>query len=579
MSNMKPILFLAAAFSLAACSQDEPNSLAEGALPGGKRPLVLTAALPHEAVATPREAGKRSTVDGDWTDALSVAVQVGDRVKEYTTTEASGDAAKLTCATITEDDTGFWWTMKNETKAVCAWYPYSEAMPAKWTVSPAQTEETLAREDLLYAHAEITRDDPHMPFEHVLSLVEVNLEQSAYLQNASQVAVKLVGTGTSGDFQTDSEGRASFTGVEQGDVTPCEKAAPDDNDFASYRALVVPDGVQGERTLQVVVDGVAYTASKPATCLPGYRYTYRVTVREQGLEVSVAESIGWNGTSGTGGVALEDSYDPATNTYYAYTADGLDEWAEMAKTNATIGCILMDDIRYDNGTWTPVGDADSGYTGTFDGGGHTISQMQIADGGYAGLFGHIGAGGTVRDVKFKDINVSQGAADGYAGIIAGRNAGSITRCQAEDCTVEAGQATNSRAGGIAGENSAEIVGCSFDGSISISADGYGGGIVGMNSGDIRACWADTNFSDNGIKGGVCGDFLNGKIYACYWGGNATAGCGQNLFGSLDDTYKVDGNFYTWIDAAAHMSAELGPDFGLRWQTSDPNTPPTLVPNN
>lgn len=107
-----------------------------------------------------------------------------------------------------------------------------------------------------------------------------------------------------------------------------------------------------------------------------------------------------------------------------------------------------------------------------------------------------------------------------------------------------------------------------------------GGIVGYNDGGkINACWANvSDFHGNGYNAGICGKIDSGTITACYWnsGGSGVNGIGHNPNGMTDDTYKVDGNPYTWIVAAAHMSAELGPDFGWYWQTSDQNTPPTLV---
>ena len=323
----------------------------------------------------------------------------------------------------------------------------------------------------------------------------------------------------------------------------------------------------------------------------------------------VTESIEWStNNTGNGNLSLEDGYDEATETYYAYTADGLKDWAEKVKSGE-IGlnakCLLFDDIDFGGEEWTPVGSSDNGFIGTFDGQGHTISNMTIANSEYAGLFAYIEKGGRVQNVEFKNIEISPSTADGYTGIVAGRNEGTIYHCQIVDGEIMttvatqrvggiAGQndgtisfcevtdcivySTSGIAGGIVGENSleGEIVACSF--TDMIYAGTYGGGIVGQNSGDVRACWADATFAGNSnYKGGVCGDLLDGKIVACYWSGNATAGCGQNLSGSPDDTNKVNNN---WDDAATIMNDDIeylfGQELGWHWQTDNGNTPPTLV---
>lgn len=310
MYRMKHTLILvAAALVLAACSQDEP---AGDSLPGGKYPLELTAANLHEAVATPAVTGTRSTVDGNWEDALSVAVQVGGEngpVKEYEVASTSDNGAKLTCPTLTEADTQFWWTSSTESKTVRAWYPYSETVPVDWSVSLTQTEETLKKEDFMMTDGQVTvsLNNPQIAFSHLLAKVEINLIQSEYLRNASEVSVSIPGMYGIGTLDSDFNPIFFPKPGENPDkeITPYKLPSANDDCYASYQALVIPDGVPGSKEIKVVVDDIIYTLSSVATYYSRYRYTYNITVQEEGLEVSVAQSTTWtNGNGGSGSVAL-----------------------------------------------------------------------------------------------------------------------------------------------------------------------------------------------------------------------------------------------------------------------------------
>lgn len=311
MYRMKHTLILvAAALVLAACSQDEPTG---DSLPGGKYPLKLTAANLHEAVATPAVTGTRSTVDGNWEDALSVAVQVvGENgpVKEYEVASTSDNGAKLTCPTLTEDDTQFWWTSSTESKTVRAWYPYSETVPVDWSVSLTQTEETLKKEDFMMTDGQVTvsLNNPQIAFSHLLAKVEINLMQSEYLRNASKVSVSLpgmYGIGTLKDLSTYPYINAKIGEYPDKEITPYKLPSANDGCYASYQALVIPDGVSGSKEIKVVVDDIIYTLSSVAAYNSRYRYTYNITVQEEGLKVSVAQSTAWtDGDDGEGSVAL-----------------------------------------------------------------------------------------------------------------------------------------------------------------------------------------------------------------------------------------------------------------------------------
>ena len=65
----------------------------------------------------------------------------------------------------------------------------------------------------------------------------------------------------------------------------------------------------------------------------------------------------------------------------------------------TACAVLTADIDLENQAWTPIGSESNQYTGTFDGGGHTISGLYInSEETYAGLFGVVGEGGTVKEL-------------------------------------------------------------------------------------------------------------------------------------------------------------------------------------
>jgi len=121
--NIQATILLLATALLASCSQDEIED-DRTALPT-PIPLELSTGDLYETAAT------RGTVDGDWQDALNVAVRVNEvAVKEYKVTPAAGGGAQivpLETPGITETD--FWWTKQDETKQVDAWYPYQKAMP------------------------------------------------------------------------------------------------------------------------------------------------------------------------------------------------------------------------------------------------------------------------------------------------------------------------------------------------------------------------------------------------------------------------------------------------------------------
>ena len=168
--------------------------------------------------------------------------------------------------------------------------------------------------------------------------------------------------------------------------------------------------------------------------------------------------------------------------------------------------MLNEDGELNSGSftqWTPICGKEiwpndyTKYTGTFDGGGHSISGLYYyGSGDYVGLFGFVGIGGRVQNVKVTDSYISNSEGTDRTGGVCGHNNGTITNC----CNT--GAVTGShRVGGVCGGNGGMISNCYNAGAVTGSGTNtYVGGVCGYNyDGRITNCyWLDTAYSGTGI---------------------------------------------------------------------------------
>ena len=225
--------------------------------------------------------------------------------------------------------------------------------------------------------------------------------------------------------------------------------------------------------------------------------------------------------------------------------------------NAAASAVLTTNIDLTGEAWTPIGNASTIYTGTFDGQNHTISGMTLENAeSCSGLFGNVT--GTVRDFTVTgsititgDETVSKvGGAVGSLGIkTAGGTVSGVT--SDVDITVSAG---NDHIGGVVGsmpENSSPTVeSCVYTGDINITvAAGSVAGVVGyIRTGTIQNCanqgGISVSESGNGSVGGILGYCNNKsiKITACYNTGiisaSGTANVGAIVGNNRDDDNHV-----------------------------------------
>jgi hypothetical protein len=162
----------------------------------------------------------------------------------------------------------------------------------------------------------------------------------------------------------------------------------------------------------------------------------------------------------------------------------------------------------DDQNWTPIGGSSPQFQGTFDGDGKDISNLYINRTAYVGLFGYVGAGGVIKDVRIRSGGVS---GTNNVGSVAGRNnGGTITGCY-NTGDVSGG----SIVGGVVGYNDGTITGCSNAGDVSGTGN-YVGGVLGSSgSGNITGCSNAGDVSGTSQVGGVAGQLVSGTMTACF----------------------------------------------------------------
>ena len=481
---------LALLLGFAACTQDEAGFLPEGA---EGTPIVFTATgLNPDATAT---AGTRAPVDGNWEGVQSVAVRMDGTVKAYDVTPTTSDN---TGATLTSDDPHYWTNHDNIT--VTAWWPYTDGEttpPAVKVAADQSARKDFEASDLIVAEEQtVSYGNPTLRFTHRTARVTVILT----------------------DY---TEGMASvkLTGLSTENGNPAE-IAPYDKGGDTYTALVAPQSVAtGTAFITCAFTNgkvFVYKMKNDAEWKAGEEYTYTVSL-------AAAEDPGYT--------VSEDG-----KTYTVYTADGLLAWNKAVQNDLTLNCTLTADITL-TGEWTPIGtDYKNSYTGTFDGGNHTISGLTVKGSDEnAGLFGYIGKdGGTVKNVVLKDVQITSNNQYANVGGMAGINNGTI-----ENCSVSGGSVSGYSAGGVVGQQySGSITLCNS--SATVQGTSQVGGVVGYTNYGVTltACYAtgDVTAKDNdtaGIffAGGVVGS-NGGNLTACYATGDVTGGTGSIYVGGV-----------------------------------------------
>ena len=595
---MRHRLFIPAAtallFALAACTQDELAG--DNRLPEGEYPVVIRA-TGLSVEATPLAApSTRASVDGDWQGVTSVALKMGDAVKEYTVT-ASTD---FKSATLSRENAPYYWTSRDPI-TVSAWWPFNNAditqMPA---VKVAEDQSKLAdfqNSDFISAeNRTVEFNNPTLEFTHRTARVAIELKPGTGFTSVAGATVRLVSLS-----------------ADNGTPTAIKTYNASGN---TYEALTAPQTVvAGKPFVRVELGGGTFyfRPQNNVVLEAGSRYKYTVRVNTTGLTLEGCTIGSWADGGGESGAAedLGYIYDSNTKTYTVYNANGLMNIAELVNGGKSdINITLDTDIDLTGKDWTPIGtDYDNSYKGTFDGGGHTITGLTFTTNDeYAGLFGWLNRAGTVKNVVMEGVQITSnqiyggsiGGVAGYSwgtiencsvsgsvsgtvyvgGVVGAQIGGSITGCSSS-ATVKG----TVDVGGVAGQtnSSATLTACYATGNVTIEINPAkniaGGSLVGMNAGSsLLACYATGNVTSTGSSTGKVhiGGFLGNNyttVTAGYWKNNHEQGIGYNR--ESTGATKVDGSVVTWQKAVDAMNTALQ-NAGSRWRYELKGALPTLM---
>ena len=503
---MRHRLFIPAAtallFALAACTQDELAG--DNRLPEGEYPVVIRA-TGLSVEATPLAApSTRAAVDGDWQGVTSVALKMGDAVKEYTVT-ASTD---FKSATLSRENDPHYWTSRDPI-TVSAWWPFDNAditqMPA---VKVAEDQSKLAdfqNSDFIAAeNRKVEFSNPTLEFTHRTARVAIELKPGTGFTSVDGATVSLVSLS-----------------ADNGNPTAIKTYNASGN---TYEALTAPQTVAAGKPFVKVELGGGTFYFRPQNNVvleAGSRYKYTIKVNTTGLTLEGCTIGSWADGGDESGEAedLGYIYDSNTNTYTVYNADGLLAWNEASQKDESINCTLAADIDLTGKEWTRSS-IFTFYSGVFNGQGHRITGFNSSAVNNTGFLGSLlSERGVIKNLQLIDVNL-YGSSGNTAGIV--------------------------------GRNHGQIIACSVTGKISAS---YGGtcGIAESNYGDIIACWFDGTLKES--NNGAIVRYNYADITSCYWGGNAGQGVFRIEGGTVDAT-KVDGATVKWQTAVDGMNTAL-----------------------
>ncbi len=182
------------------------------------------------------------------------------------------------------------------------------------------------------------------------------------------------------------------------------------------------------------------------------------------------------------------------------TVEELEDFARsctLVEYSAGLKVQLDEDLDLEGRAFSPI----PSFSGSFDGGGHTIKNFVLGtDGSHQGFFRYLQTGGSIKNLNLEG-RVEPDNSRCQVGGLVGSSYGSI-----ENCSFKGKVSGLNYVGGIAGENYGNISGCKVEGSV--SGKRFTGGVAGYSAGSIDNCENRAEVNTGISAGGLELDKLN-----------------------------------------------------------------------
>lgn len=348
--------------------------------------------------------------------------------------------------------------------------------------------------------------------------------------------------------------------------------------FAEDEPVITLTMADGKTTLSLT--------NNTAKTIPQGTYTYEVKAKtfatltdtlnvtaNQTVTLTMHYTTDWDGSTTVEPQKDDETYLISNSYELAWFRD------EVNKGKYTLNARLTENINLGGHPWTAISkltdtSAKTGYKGTFDGNGKTISGLnpvgELISGKYrgAGLFGYVYTGGTVKNVTVEGAMKAEWNCGGVVAYLAG---GRVENCvNRMNITPRSESIYLYYVGGVVGymtnytDNSAVIIGCRNEGSIDGGTTGENvGGVVGgaSNSPGISNCANTGNISGKASIGGIAAT-ASIPITACYNTGKIT-GASSKIGGIVGySSSKVTNCYNTGAVAGAGKAGYKGVPEGV-----------------
>lgn len=268
----------------------------------------------------------------------------------------------------------------------------------------------------------------------------------------------------------------------------------------------------------------------------------------QTISLTASSATAWDGESKTEPEQVDGVYQISTGAELYWFENEVN-----VNKKVDINAVLTADINLAGYSWTPIGTSGAIYMGSFDGQGHTISNLYQNDIGYSGIFGQAGArisSLTVEGTIIMSTKTAAGAVVGYLYQGTTDAPARVAGCTSKVNITYTGTNTSASIGGLVGYcntnkiSNTVIENCVNHGTIKAENGGTVGGIIGSMSSRNICVQNSTNYGDITAKtnvGGILGSHNEYypqdpgcKIISCYNAGTIT---GQTNAGGIAGVFK------------------------------------------